>query len=116
MTGRFRIVRQDGHELRVQPSDEGFTFTMFDDMGRTIAMDLTKVESGAVSNYLLEALPFSECDPGNVLTFMENDAESEIRSVFRERMGAENGWSDALSDVISILHRVFEGLSEGGER
>lgn len=114
MTGRIRITRDDSHELWIQGSDEGFTVTMFDDLDRSIAMEISKREAGAVADYLLETVPFSERRPENVLDLIENDAESEIRRIFKERMGTENGWSDALSDVLTVIRDMFTDLTDNG--
>ena len=46
--------------------------------------------------------------------FIENDAESEIRRIFKERMGTENGWSDALSDVLTVIRDMFTDLTDNG--
>ena len=114
MTGRIRITREDRRELWIQSTDSGFALTMFDEMDRSIAIEITKAEASAVSEYLLETVPFSERVPGNLLSLVSNDAEAEIRRVFKERMGTENGWSDALSDVLDIVRRSFDGIAGGG--
>ena len=104
LLGSVLVVRKHEH----------LAVTMFDDLDRSIAMDISKREAGAIADYLLETVPFSERRPENVLDLIENDAEGEIRRIFKERMGTENGWSDALSDVLTVIRDMFTDLTDNG--
>ena len=114
MTGRIRLVRPD-REMWVQREEHGFVVTCIDDLDRTMAFPIEGQEAGAIANYLLDNVSFKDAAPENVGELILNDAESEVRRIFRERMGREQGWTDALSDVLTVVRDLYTDLTDRGE-
>ena len=114
MTGRIRLVKPD-REMWVQRSEDGFVVTCIDDLDRTMALHMTNQEAGSVGNYLLDNVSFRDAAPENVADLILNDAEAEIRRIFKDRMNQEQGWSDALSDVLTVVRDMFTDLTDRGD-